>query len=129
MFRIITLYLLLVSMIGCSNRTPYNGYFLEDFVGQEVVVCGTFGGPGMQADYVTTKGEPVYLTGDILKTADPLEYGADVEVKGVLKFKAFTRRKGYIDQVPPDYYYLDHGSIKILRQPNSASGLTSSLRE
>lgn len=102
----------LVAMSGRPSVALYDGQHPSKQLGREVVIRGTFDGPGVQADYVKTAGEPVYLEGDFFKTTARPAYGSQVEVRGVLKFKTFPPGNY---QHPPDYYYIDRGVLKVLR--------------
>lgn len=103
---------------GQARPVPYDGQHPFEQLGREVVIRGTFDGPGVQTDYVDTAGEPVYLEREFFKTAAPPAYGSQVEVRGVLKFWAF--RPGRY-QHPPGYYNIDRGALKVLRPARDAS--------
>jgi len=103
--------LLLAAAVGCSGATTYDGLHPASQVGREVVIHETFKGPGVEADYVTSPGEPVYLNDPFFSYFARPPYGSEVVVRGILRFKSYGHSS---EQHPPDYYYIDHGSLEVM---------------
>ena len=99
---------------GCNGRPAYDARHPSRQLRRTVLVRGTFEGPGVEADYVTTAGRPVYLSHEFFKTIPRPAYGSDVEVSGILRLKAYPPGDY---QHTPDYYYIDCGSLHVLRSP------------
>jgi hypothetical protein len=113
---------LLATLFGCSSNVPEpKPTDLHSQLGHEVSFEAQYGGPGKEADWVMLQGEEVYLIDPVFNANRRPDYGANIQVQGILRYRTFPINKDPLMQTPPDYFYIDHASVRILPPANGQS--------
>lgn len=88
---------------------------LPTLVGRRVSLRGEYGGPGKEADYISTRGEAVYLMNPVLPAGEKILYGTEVVVDGTLRHRDAVANPDQSIQALPAAYFIDRPTVRVAK--------------